>query len=72
MQDELTARMHSEFTITPEQEIKHRAGCVWDVIVNVVGKGNATREDIENWASKYGVSYEDCMKWKKHWLSLKE
>lgn len=70
MKNQLTTKMHSEITITLEQEIKYRDRYVWDIIVNVVRKENATKEDIEKWASKYGVSYEDCMKWKKHWFSL--
>lgn len=62
LQDELTAKMHSEFTISPETEIKHKAGCVWGIL-----KWDATKEEIEHHASLYGITYEDCMKWKKHW-----
>ena len=32
MQDELTEKMHSEFTIDAEKEKKLRAGCVWNVL----------------------------------------
>ena len=48
LQDELTAKMHSEYTISPETEIKHKAGCVWDIL-----KWDATKEGIEHEASIY-------------------
>lgn len=59
--------MHSEFIISPETEIKHKAGCVWDIL-----KWDATKEEIEHEASIYGITYEDCMKWKKHMLRFFE
>lgn len=31
MKDELTEKMHSEFTVSEETDQKHRAGCVWGV-----------------------------------------
>lgn len=65
MEEQLTAKMHSEFSITKEQEQKHRAGCVWDVVLF-----DAPREKIEHWASRYGVTYEECMKWKSYWKNL--
>ena len=65
MEKQLTAKMHSEFTITKEEEQKHRAGCVWDVVLF-----DAPREKIEHWASRYGVTYEECMKWKSYWKNL--
>lgn len=32
MEEQLTAKMHSEFTITKEEEQKQRVGCVWGVV----------------------------------------
>ena len=65
MHDELTAKMHSEFTIDAETEKKHRAGCVW----NVLGD-DASREEVEESAKGYGIDYETAMKWKDYWLDL--
>lgn len=66
MQDELTDKMHSEFTIDEEKEKKLRAGCVW----NVLG-ADASREEVEKNAKEYGIDYETAMKWKDYWLNLK-
>lgn len=65
MEDEFTAKMHSEFIVDEETDKKHRAGCVWDVI-----GFNAPKEDIEEWAKFYDVTYDICMKWKKYWKNL--
>jgi len=65
MEEQLTAKMHSEFSITKEQEQKHRAGCVWGVV-----GFDAPKEKIEHWASRYGVTYEECLKWKNYWKNL--
>ncbi len=32
LQDELTAKMHSEFTVDEETDQKHRAGTTWGLI----------------------------------------
>lgn len=66
MQDELTAKMHSEFTVDHETEKRHRAGCVWQVL-----NKDASKEEIEKFAMRYGIDYETAMKWKDYWLSLK-
>lgn len=65
MQDELTEKMHSEFTIDAETEKKHRAGCVWHQL-----KADATKEEVEERAKRYGIDYETAMKWKDFWLDL--
>lgn len=65
--DELTEKMHSEFTIDGETDRKHRAGCVWGVLGY-----DATKEDIKHWAEVYGVNYEICMKYKSFWRNLHE
>ena len=65
MKEELTAKMHSEFTVDKETEQKHRAGCVWGVV-----GFDAPKDTIEEWAKEYGVTYEISMKWKSYWKSL--
>ena len=41
--DELTEKMHSEFSVSREIEISHKAGCVWESVAP-----NASREEIES------------------------
>ena len=64
MQDELTTKMHSEFTIDAETEKRHRAGCVWLLL-----KADATKEEVEECAKSYEIDYETAMKWKDYWLN---
>ena len=64
--DELTEKMHSEFTIDEETEKKHRAGSVWTLL-----GADASKEEIEHWSIRYGIDYETAMKWKDYWLNLK-
>ena len=60
--------MHSEFNVSEKIEIKHRAGCVWQMLI-VIGKVEDKRF-VERECRSYGISYANAMKWKKHWLSL--
>lgn len=66
MKDEFTAKMHSEFSVSPETEIKHRAGCVWQLLSwrNQIENEQAIREV----SIMYGITYEQAMKWKDYWL----
>lgn len=66
LKEELTTKMHSEFSVSPETEIKLRCGCVWDDL-----DGNASRAEIEKEASLYGVTYEQCLEWKSYWERVK-
>ena len=66
MVDEFTEKMHSEFTISKETEIKHRAGCVWNIL-----KKNATKEQIVEVARDYGITYEAAMKYRNYWNEKK-
>ena len=60
--DELTAEMHSEFTVSKETRIMLKAGCVWESV-----SPKASKEEIEKWASMYGITYADAMKYKESW-----
>lgn len=64
MKEELTSKMHSEFTVTKEEEEKLRAGCVW----NVWCDRNSSKEEVEKYAKKYSISYETAIKWRDFWL----
>ena len=62
--DELTAKMHSEFTVSKETRIMLKAGCVWESV-----SPKASKEEIEKWATLYGITYADAMKYKSEWLT---
>jgi hypothetical protein len=51
--DELTEKMHSEFTISPRTERKHR---VWAALTL---SGTEDWEEIKKWAEFYEVTLED-------------
>ena len=62
--DELTEKMHSEFTVSKETRIMLKAGCVWESV-----SPKASKEEIEKWATLYGITYADAMKYKSEWLT---
>ena len=62
--DELTAKMHSEFNVSKETRIELQAGCVWESV-----SPKASKEEIETFASLYGITYADAMKYKSEWLT---
>ena len=62
--DELTEKMHSEFTVSKETRIMLKAGCVWESV-----SPKASKEEIEKWATIYGITYADAMKYKSEWLT---
>ena len=62
--DELTEKMHSEFTVSKETRIELQAGCVWESV-----SPKASKEEIEKWATLYGITYADAMKYKSEWLT---
>ena len=41
-----------------------KAGCVWESV-----SPKASKEEIEKWASMYGITYADAMKYKSEWLT---
>ena len=67
MKEELTTKMHSEFTIDAETEIKHKAFCVWDSVGI-----DATESEIKTESESYGITPEDALKWKDYFFALSE
>ena len=65
LKEELTEKMHSEFTVNEETEQKHRAGCVWGVV-----GFDASKDKIEEWSKFYGITYDMSMKWRSFWNNL--
>ena len=41
-----------------------KAGCVWESV-----SPKASKEEIETFASLYGITYADAMKYKSEWLT---
>ena len=67
MKEELTEKMHSEFSINQETEIKHRVGSAihYATILNVKKK-EKFKQILEN----FSVTFSDYEKWKKHYEKL--
>lgn len=63
--EELTEKMHSEFSIDEETEIKHKAGNIW------IDFPNASEEFQRQCCADMGITWEQCLRWKDYWLSLK-
>ena len=66
MKEELTKKMHSEFRVSKETDIRHRAGCVWSVLHDM-GK-TEDEEMVTHESQMYGITYEQAMRWKHYWL----
>lgn len=64
-QDELTEKMHSEFSVDEETEIKHKAGVIWR------DYPNSSEEFQRQYCKDMGITWEQCLRWKDYWLSLK-
>lgn len=67
LKEELTTKMHSEFTVSAETEIKHRAGCVWGMLYREKMTNDKTQLSYE--CKLYGISVEQAMKYKAFWMS---
>lgn len=62
MIEELTTKMHKEFEITKDVEIRHRAGCVWNIV-----DYDAPKEKVTEAAKRYGITYDAAMKYRDYW-----
>ena len=65
MKEELTQKMHEEFKLTKQQEIKHIAGSIW----NTIGF-NATDDMINEFLKYSSISKEQLLKYKSYWEEL--
>ncbi len=63
MKEELTSKMHSEFTIDPETEISHRVSCVVDEL-------NEGYDTLKNLLLDYNVTMDQYNKYRSKWESL--
>ena len=64
MKEELTTKMHSEFSVSEETEIKLRAGNIWNNFKD------APKSEQLRLCKVFGITWEQAMKYKTFWLSL--
>lgn len=65
MKEELTKKMHEEFKLRKEQEIRHIAGSIWQTI-----GFNATDEEIDEFLKYSSISKKQLIKYKSYWEEL--
>lgn len=66
MKDELTEKMHAEFSIDEETEILHRCITIW-----CNAGADPDKPDFEKLCNSYGVTTNQAMKHKDYCLSFK-
>ena len=66
LHEELTAKMHSEFNVSPEVEIKLTAGTLWSVV-----GFECTDKELSKWCNIYGITIEQAKNWKAYWQRFK-
>ncbi len=67
LKEELTSKMHSEFTISKETEVKHKAGSMWSV-----AGFDCDDVTMKRWCISYGLTISQAMKYKVYWQKLAE
>lgn len=65
LKEELTEKMHSEFTVSKETEIELKAGSMWATAG--FGCDDAT---LCKWCKSYGITTQQAMKYKEYWQKL--
>ena len=64
MKEELTKKMHSEFTISKEEDVSNRVGSAIQA-ANILRVNK--KKEFEEILINYTVSIEDYQKYKKEW-----
>ena len=64
MKEELTEKMHSEFSISRESEIQLQVSSAIHFAMTI---GVKTKSKFESILENYSVTYDDYKKWKKHY-----
>ena len=67
MKEELTEKMHSEFTVSKEIEKKHKVGSAIEMAL-LLKKND--RKSFEEELNNFNVTFEDYLKWREHWGRL--
>lgn len=65
MQDELTAKMHSEFTISDDMEIRNRALSVWSMCGY-----DREHPKFKHYCEIYGLTQNQALMWYVFWKRL--
>ena len=65
LKEELTSKMHSEFTISKEAEVKLKAGSMWRV-----AGFDCDDVTMKKWCDAYGITSQQAMKYKDFWRKL--
>lgn len=68
MKDEFTEKMHSEFDVDEETEIKLRVGSVWGSLSRT--KKMNDPEKLKYECKLYDVTVEQAMKYKSYWSDV--
>ncbi len=63
--DELTEKMHSEFKVSKETEMKHKAMDVWTICRN-----NCDDPELEKICELYGITKDFALKWLQYCKDL--
>ena len=66
MKEELTTKMHSEFTVSEEIDRKNIVGSA----IKFAMMGGGGEDELEYALSIYGVKREEYERWKVHWGNL--
>ena len=64
MKEELTTKMHSEFSVSREIEVRHKVGTVIEVAIKM---NKTDKKSVTDIARLYGITYNDILKWKLYW-----
>lgn len=67
MKEELTTKMHSEFSVDKKTEIKHKVGSVLEVAIKM---NKTSVKDVTEIANRYGLKYDDIQEWRNYWSKL--
>lgn len=67
LKEELTSKMHSEFTISKETEVKLKAGSMWSV-----AGFDCDEATMKRWCKAYGITISQALKYKGYWSKLSE
>ena len=67
MKEELTTKMHSEFSIDKKTETKHKVGSVLEVAIKM---NKTSVKDVTEIANRYGLAYDDILEWRNYWSKL--
>lgn len=63
MKEELTTKMHSEFAVSKEVNLRNKVG---SAIESAMLRG-VKENELQKTLNEFGVTYDDYYKWKDYW-----